>query len=61
MQRKELHADDPKKYPCGKNFYKDLKQEFFSKEKSSEFPPVPEEDTLDDHMFTCAKAVIRHN
>ena len=61
-QRKQLNEADNNRYPCGKNFYKELKEEYFAKAGNlSGFPAVPGADTQDDEMFNCVKAVIRRN
>ena len=61
-QRKQLNEEDNTRYPCGKNFYKELKEEYFAKAGNlSGFPAVPGADTQAYDMFKCVKVVIRHN
>lgn len=47
--------------PCGKNFYSEVKEEFFGNGGGPTFPAVPLEDIEDAELFLVLKAVIRHN
>ena len=49
------------KVACGKLFYKDLKEEFFTTAGNTGLPSVPADDKEDAELFMCLKAVIRHN
>ena len=60
FQRKTENILSPR-ICCGRNFYAELKHDFFGSGSPTGFPDVPATDVEDPALFQCVKACIRHN